>query len=223
MREGSAEGARPRLEARGLACVRGGRVLFRGLGLAVGAGELLLVEGPNGAGKTTLLRVLCGLREPEAGEVRWAGLPLRRAGMVFRASVVYVGHAPGLKDDLTALENLAVAAALGGRAPAIDPREALARVGLGERAHVRAGALSAGQRRRLGLARLLVRPASLWVLDEPLSAVDRAGAGLVADLLRGHLDAGGLAVVTSHAPLGVPGERVRTLRLEGGAVTEGAA
>ena len=217
------EDPRPRLEARALGCVRGGRVLFRGLDLAVGAGELLLVEGPNGAGKTTLLRVLCGLREPEAGEVRWAGLPLRRAGAAFRASVVYVGHAPGLKDDLTALENLAVAAALGGRAPAVDPGEALARVGLGERAHVRAGALSAGQRRRLGLARLLVRPAPLWVLDEPLSAVDRAGAALVAELLRDHLEAGGLAVVTSHAPLGVPEARVRALRLGAAAPAEAAA
>ncbi len=202
-----------RLEAAGLACVRGGRVLFRDLDLAVTAGRMLLVEGPNGSGKTTLLRVLCGLREPEAGEVRWNGRPLRRWGPAFRAAVAYVGHAPGLKDDLTAVENLRMAAALGGHAPAMPPGEALERVGLSDRAQVRAGALSAGQRRRLGLARLLVRPAVLWVLDEPLSAVDRAGERLVAGLLAAHLAAGGLAVVTSHAPIGVEPGRVATLRL----------
>ena len=196
------------LEARDLACSRGLATLFRGVAFSVAAGEWLAVRGPNGSGKTTLLRCVAGLTQADRGEVLWDGEATRSAGARFRASLIFGGHLAGLKDDLTAEENLHNALALRGTAadtPAC--RAALAEVGLEKRRLLPARRLSAGQRRRIGLARLLVDPAPLWVLDEPLTALDDEGQRLFARLLEGHLSRGGLALVATHHDLSLAPSR----------------
>jgi heme exporter protein A len=186
------------LEARGLTCSRGTATLFRGLSFRVGAGECLAVRGPNGSGKTTLLRCVAGLTRADAGEVLCDG------------DLLYSGHLPGIKDDLSAEENLRGALALRGIAvSAADTAGALARAGLDKRRHLPARRLSAGQRRRIGLARLALDPAPVWILDEPLTALDDEGQRLFAVLLASHLDRGGLALLATHQDLA----RVRELRI----------
>lgn len=193
------------LEARNLECVRGERPLFSGLSFSLVAGELLQVRGPNGAGKTSLLRMLCGLVPPASGEVRWRGSLLNEMAEDFYREVAYLGHLPALKDELTAEENLRIASGLEGIE--IDRREtwaALKRMGLEGRELLPAKVLSAGQRRRVALARLLVCGAALWVLDEPLTALDRSAVAVVQSLLGEHLARGGVAVITTHQDLDLP-------------------
>src|SRR5574341_229002 len=171
------------LEVSSLECVRGDRRLFSGLSFALGQGELLQVKGPNGAGKTSLLRMLCGLMAPVEGQIRWKGSTIRELGEDFYREVTYLGHLPAVKDELTAEENLRIASALDG--VEIEPREAyvaLRKMGLQGRESLPAKVLSAGQRRRVALARLLTLDTILWVLDEPLTALDRSAVELVRNL-----------------------------------------
>jgi len=190
-----------RLEARGLACSRGPATLFRDLSFELSPGEWLAVRGPNGSGKTTLLRCVAGLTRADRGEVLWDGEPAR-AGERFRAALLYAGHLAGIKDDLTGEENLQCALALRGVvAPAAAVREALADVGLDKRRKLPARRLSAGQRRRIGLARLVLDPATFWALDEPLTALDDDGQRLFGRLLERHLATGGLALLATHHDL----------------------
>ncbi len=190
------------LELRDLACVRGRRKLFRGLNLALPPGQLLRVIGPNGAGKTSLLRMLCGLLAPAQGQVLWQGQPLQRVREDFHRQLIYLGHAAALKDDLSPLENLQVALRLGGVAPdEASAQRALVDAGLRGREHVPARTLSQGQRRRAALARLPLGQARLWILDEPFNALDSAAAAWLLGLIEGHLQRGGLAVLTSHQPV----------------------
>lgn len=185
------------LEVIDLECVRGERVLFQGLGFRLRAGEAGLVEGPNGSGKTTLLRTVCGLMRPEAGEIRWQDRAIDADRLVFQAQLHYLGHATGIKEELSAVQNLAAHMALrGGRREAITP--ALERVGLADLADVAVRSFSAGQRRRLALARMLCTPARLWVMDEPFTALDRAGVALVQELIEEHCATGGVALLSSH-------------------------
>lgn len=178
------------LEGRGLGCSRGMAMLFRALSFRVGAGEWLAVRGANGSGKTTLLRCAAGLSRPDAGEV------------LCDAELVYSGHLPGIKDDLSAEENLACALALRGVRPEPgEVRSALAETGLASRRQLPARRLSAGQRRRIGLARLMLDPAPLWILDEPLTALDDDGRALFERLLAVHLARGGAALVATHHDL----------------------
>ena len=186
------------LELCDLAAVRSNTVLFRRLNVMLHAGEALRVAGPNGAGKTTLLRIVCGLTEPARGAVCWDGTPIRNLGDDYRARLGFLGHQEGHFGDLTAHENLALAGA------PVTPRAvalALERVGLAALANQPARLLSQGQRRRLGLGRLLLQPALLGVLDEPLTGLDRQGVELVSHLLAEHLAGGGLAVLTTHQDL----------------------
>jgi heme exporter protein A len=190
------------LSVHDLACERGERLLFRQLGFELGRGEALLVRGGNGRGKTSLLRILCGLSAPAAGEVRWRGEPINRAHEVYGREMAYVGHANGIKDDLTPLENLRLAAALGGRDLAdTDAQVALARVGLGRCVDLPVSVLSFGQRRRVALAGLATAGALLWILDEPLTGLDVDGVAMVEAMIRDHVEAGGLAIMTTHQPL----------------------
>lgn len=191
------------LSAHQLTCVRGSRPLFSGLDLRVAGGSWAHVRGANGAGKTSLLRLLAGLARPDAGEVRWNGE--RIGGEAFRRALMYLGHRNAVKDDLTAVENLCFAARIDGFALTREQvGDALARFGLAGREDLPVHFLSAGQKRRVLLARMLTRPARLWLLDEPLTALDAKAAALLSQVLREHLARGGLAVITSHQPLPLP-------------------
>jgi heme exporter protein A len=171
--------------------------LFRDVSFRVDRGEWVAVRGANGSGKTTLLRCVAGLTRLDAGEVRLGG------------TVAYAGHLAGIKDDLSAEENLRGALALaGGSATAEQARAALDEAGLGKRRALPARRLSAGQRRRIGLARLMLDPAPVWILDEPLTALDDDGQALFARTLVRHLERGGLALVATHHDLAAAPHRV---------------
>ena len=208
----------PLLGIEDLAGRRGDRLLFSGLSAVAAAGEALRVSGPNGCGKTTALRIVCGLLRPEAGRVRWRGRTVSESPRDpgWRRELAFVGHHEALKDTLTPFENLRFARALrGGRAPC-RPEEALERVGLAAERDTLTRELSAGQRRRAALARLLLDDAVLWVLDEPAAALDRDGTTLVESLCSEHASAGGALLFTSHQPLVLASARVRELRIGDG-------
>ena len=188
------------LELRGVECVRGARTLFSGLDLAVASGQLLRVEGENGAGKTSLLRMVCGLLAPARGQVLWQGQPIATLREEFNRQLVYLGHAAALKDDLSAIENLASASALGGLAcTEREAAAALAEAGLRGRENMPARSLSQGLRRRVALARLVLADTlPLWVLDEPFNALDATAAAWLRGLVTQRLQGGGIVVLTSH-------------------------
>ena len=188
------------LQLDNLACTRGSRQLFCGLSLTVKPGELLRVRGANGAGKTSLLRMLCGLLLPTNGQVLWHGKPLHVQRDTMGQDLMYLGHAAALKDELSPLENLFDACALGGHIPTL-PAALAALEGAGLRSHARIPArrLSQGQRRRSALARLaLSQNAPLWILDEPFNALDIAANAWLTGLIQGHLKNAGMVVLTSH-------------------------
>jgi heme exporter protein A len=194
------------LSATDLACSRGERRLFAGLTFALEAGEWLHVRGENGSGKTTLLRTLAGVAPADAGQVRWRGADIRREGEAHRRSMLYLGHQAALKDDLTPRENLRLGLAIDGFEADDDALgQALGSAGLGGREDLAVRHLSAGQKRRVLLARLLLRPADLWVLDEPFNALDSSASALLGVLLEDHLAGGGVAVLTSHQPVPLAG------------------
>ena len=203
------------LESVDLECTRGERLLFAGLAFAVEAGTCLHVAGENGAGKTSLLRILCGLLPPTHGEVRWDGTDIRRLREDYWQTLAYVGHLNGVKDELTALENVRFAAALAGHPAGEDVAlHALGAVGLTGFETSQARALSQGQRRRIALARLfLAREAKLWILDEPFTALDVRGVAALSTLIGVQLERGGSVVLTSHQEVPLPG-RVRRLELQ---------
>jgi heme exporter protein A len=198
------------LRAQALECLRGELLLFDSLALGIGAGDVLLVEGPNGAGKTSLLRMLAGLTLPEAGDVYWNGVPIRRQHATYAAALHYIGHQSALKSGLTVAENLRYSCGMTGGG---NPDSAMQRVGVYRQRRQHVHTLSAGQRRRAALARLLLRPAPLWILDEPYTALDAAGVGLVNDLIVSHAGAGGMVVLASHQPLALSGLPLQRLRI----------
>lgn len=190
------------LEAIHLGCVRGDRRLFRDLNFSLEPGSLLELRGPNGSGKTSLLRILCGLATPAEGEVRWNGTNIRRLHEEYFASLAYIAHLNGIKDELTALENLLVAQRSAGRLPSkIEAEAALDRVGLSRQRNLATRFLSAGQRRRLALTRLLTSKATLWILDEILASLDDDGVRIAREVIDVHLEEGGVAIVTTHQDL----------------------
>jgi len=180
---------------------RGDRHVLKGVSLRLGSGELLHVWGPNGAGKSTLLRVITGLMRPEQGAVRWAGESITDNPAAFHAALAYASHEPALKGDLTALENLRFAVGLKRRVADEELREALGRAGAAACADLPARVLSAGQRRRVALARVLAVRAAVWLLDEPYTNLDASGAELLSRLLERHLDGGGAALLVAHQTL----------------------
>ncbi len=198
------------LNVSGLACSRGERRLFADVSFSLAAGEWLHVQGENGSGKTSLMRLLVGLSPADAGEIRWRDEPA--PSPEFRRDLIYLGHHAAVKEDLTPLENLRLATALDGfelnEAAALA---ALIRLGLRGREELPVRVLSAGQKRRVLIARLLTRPAVLWVLDEAFNALDVTAVKLLGELIAEHLAKGGLAVLTSHQPLPVPGGKALEL------------
>jgi len=202
------------LEISELACTRGDHRLFSGLSFSLSEGELLQVEGVNGSGKTSLLRTLCGFMMPEAGVVRWRGEDIRKLREEYHAEMIYLGHLNAIKDELNALENLHINAGLAGYA--LDDKQAIAalrRMGLRGRETLPVKVLSQGQRRRVALARLLVGNAPLWILDEPLTALDVGAVILMQELIGEHLANKGMVIYTTHQPLEVAGVVTRRLSL----------
>lgn len=190
------------LEAINLGCIRGDRRLFRDLNFKLESGGLVELRGKNGGGKTSLLRILCGLATPAEGEVRWNGTNIRKLREDYFASLSYVAHLNGVKDELTALENLLVAERVSGRQQTEkEAEETLGKVGLINQRHLPARFLSAGQRRRLALARLLASRSTVWMLDEILTSLDDAGMKLARDLITDHVRSGGMAIVATHQDL----------------------
>ena len=193
------QAAPPALQARNLRCVRGNQTLFQRLDLQLDHGQWLYLQGENGAGKTSLLRILSGLTLPADGEVLWQGVPIGKQRSQFHQDLLYIGHHAGLKEDLTLTENLRAQLTMDGvKVTDTAIREALTRMGLAKRQHLPARVLSAGQKRRGLLARALLRPARLWILDEPFNALDVNAIADVQTLLKQHLAAGGMLVLTSH-------------------------
>tara|TARA_Y100001960_G_C14703307_1_gene842924 strand:- start:667 stop:1281 length:615 start_codon:yes stop_codon:yes gene_type:complete len=197
-----------------LECVRGERSLFKDINFSLEAGELLQVNGPNGSGKTSLLRMICGLATPANGKILWLNNNIRSLGEDYFNSITYLGHLNGTKDNLNALENLRISSALAGNV--IDKRKAystLQKMGLSGREMLPIKVLSQGQRRRVTLSRLLVSNAVLWILDEPLVALDTSAVLLIKDILEKHLKKGGIVVMTTHQDINISAIETKRLQL----------
>jgi heme exporter protein A len=206
------ESALPLLQACALAYARNEEPIFGALDFALHPGDIVLIEGDNGSGKTTLLKLLSGLLEPTSGKVLLHGAPLTIARLSHQ--VALLGHLLGLKLELSTLENLRFAVGLGGMRPGITPQLALASVGLEGYEDQPLRTLSAGQRKRVALARLLLVPAALWLLDEPYANLDREGIELVNRLLDNHAHRGGAALITSHGAYAFTSGTPRRIKLQ---------
>jgi len=186
------------LEARNLSCIRDDRVLFEGLDFTLKNNQVLLLEGKNGSGKTSLLRIVCGFREQDAGELLWCNSAIKDSE--FFAEMAYVGHLDGVKKELTVQENLKMSLALN-QAGKYTIGQALDKIHLAGYDDSLVQSLSAGQKRRLSLARLLITKKSLWVLDEPFTSIDKQGIKLIESLMHEHISNGGMIILTSHHDL----------------------
>ncbi|UTW45555.1 cytochrome c biogenesis heme-transporting ATPase CcmA [bacterium SCSIO 12696] len=202
----------PLLQLCGLSFERDDRLLFSDLSTTVEAGDILQVSGDNGSGKTTLLKVLIGSLSAHSGECRWRGTPVQKCAYEYASELLYIGHQTGIKSTLTPEENLRWLDRLqGGSKPLESLTDTLARVGLQGYEDVPCHSLSAGQQRRVALARLYISQAALWVLDEPFTAIDRTGVAALEQQLQHHVKKGGAVVLTTHQPLAIDG--VKSLRM----------
>ncbi|WP_325891991.1 cytochrome c biogenesis heme-transporting ATPase CcmA [Grimontia sp. NTOU-MAR1] len=201
------------LEVRELSCVRDERVLFEDLSFTLSSGDLVQIEGPNGAGKTTLLRIIAGLGLAESGDVLWDGELVSKAREEFYGNLLFLGHSTGVKREMTAFENLAFYQRMHGEADEDSLWEALARVGLAGREDVPAAQLSAGQNRRVALARLWISQSKLWILDEPLTAIDKQGVKVLENLFQHHVSNGGMVLFTTHQDMFEGDSKLRRIRL----------
>jgi len=199
-----------RLQGSDLSCIRDDRVLFEELCFELNSGQLLLLEGENGSGKTSLLRILCGFREPDAGQVLWCGHAINDSQ--YYDDMAYVGHLDGVKKELTVLENLKVSLALGQRGQ-YSIAQALLKVQLADFEDAPVQSLSAGQKRRLSLARLLITHNTLWILDEPFTSLDKQGISLIERLMTEHCKNGGMIILTSHHDIALPSVDVQRILL----------
>jgi heme exporter protein A len=203
------------LQAVQLGCTRGDRQLFSGINFEIGPGDALRLVGTNGSGKTSMLRMLCGLAQPAAGEIRWKGRDIHTLREEYCSQMIYLGHANGVKDDMLAWENVLVSSTLSGE---IISREdalgALARLGLGAAAKLPTRVLSQGQRKRVALARLSFgSSAPLWILDEPFTALDRHAVAELCGTINAHLAGGGMVVFTTHQEIELDAARFHRVDL----------
>ena len=202
------------LEVSNLACSRGDHRLFSGLSFTLYPGQIMQVQGANGSGKTSLLRTLCGFLMPDEGTITWRGENTRDLDEDYHAEMLYLGHLNAIKDELSALENLRISAGLSGIE--LDEKEAIAalrHMGLRGRERLPTKVLSQGQRRRVALARLLVSDARLWILDEPLTALDVGAVAQIQELIAEHLAQQGMVIFTTHQPMQVAEMEMRSLAL----------
>ncbi|OGT82738.1 MAG: hypothetical protein A3G96_04550 [Gammaproteobacteria bacterium RIFCSPLOWO2_12_FULL_52_10] len=201
------------LRAEGLECIRNDMVLFQDLSISVSSGEVLQVKGPNGCGKTSLLRILCGLALPNEGAVYWNGKDIREFNGEYVQHINYVGHHNGIKVELTPAENLRVSNALSTTRNGASPEQALQQFGLYGYEDTPVRKLSSGQKRRVALSRLLLTHAQLWILDEPFTSVDNAGRKFIAEVLKSHMDIGGMLILVSHEPVSIPSVAIGEMAL----------
>ena len=201
------------LTAHEITCIRGERALFTGLNLTIDAGEILHIQGSNGSGKTSLLRILCGTTQPDNGTVLWQSQDIRTCRSTYYEHLAYIGHSNGIKLELSPAENLSCLAAIKGFAVGSQIGEALTQSGLSLVRDVPCIHLSAGQRRRVAMAWLFITRASIWILDEPLTAIDQDGIDIARSRFSRHLDDGGLIVLTGHQHLQFEGRKINTLHL----------
>ncbi|MFW5443146.1 MAG: cytochrome c biogenesis heme-transporting ATPase CcmA [Methylococcaceae bacterium] len=186
------------IEVRNLSCIRDDRILFEGLDFKLTSNQVLLLEGKNGSGKTSLLRIICGFREQDAGEILWCDEAIKDSD--YLSEMAYVGHLDGVKKELTVLENLKMSLALS-VVGHYSIEQALDKVQLAGYDDSVVQSLSAGQKRRLSLARLLITKNSLWILDEPFTSIDKQGIKLIESLMHEHISCGGMIILTSHHDL----------------------
>lgn len=201
------------LEIRNVTCIRDERVLFEQLSFTISDGELIQIEGQNGAGKTTLLRIIAGLGYADEGDIYWNGESIKKNREEFHTDLLFLGHHTGVKRELTAFENLAFYQSMHSNYNEKAIWDALARVGLAGREDVTAGQLSAGQQRRVALARLWLSNHKLWVLDEPLTAIDKQGVKVLEQLFMSHAKQGGIVLLTTHQDLFTDSNELKKIRL----------
>ncbi|ELL0575854.1 cytochrome c biogenesis heme-transporting ATPase CcmA [Vibrio cholerae] len=202
------------LEVKNLTAIRDERILFESLSFEIHAGELVQIEGRNGTGKTTLLRIIAGLGECECGEILWQRSKIQSDRESYHQDLLFLGHQTGIKRELTALENLRFYLAV--HQQTVDEHaifEALAKVGLAGREDVPVAQLSAGQQRRVALARLWLSKKPLWILDEPLTAIDKQGVSVLEALFLSHAQQGGIVILTTHQDMFADNPKLRTIRL----------
>ena len=203
-------------EASGIECVKGYDSLFHDVGFHLSAGEILQIEGTNGSGKTSLLRILTGLSQPESGRISWNGVDISEDPDTYNEHLIYIGHQNGLRAELTALENLQLSRQYLASSNDITTEQALAAVGLAGYEHIMAHQLSAGQKRRVALARLHLNNAPLWILDEPTTAIDVDGVKDFEHTVEQHALNGGLVILTAHQKLSFGKAQTRALALTPG-------
>jgi len=199
------------LDVKGLSCWRNEQALFSDLSLSLSPKSVLFLQGENGSGKTSLLRILCGFRLPDEGEITWGDKPTSSLPEYFQ-NISYVGHKNGIKDELTVEENLNLMRSMA-TASDIKTESVLKQIGLFKRADVLARQLSAGQKRKLALARLMMTDNSFWVLDEPFTSLDKASVGFFESLIKQHIIRGGMLILTSHHEIDLSGLAVNHLNL----------
>lgn len=203
------------LEVKNLECVRGDHCLFSGLNFSLQTGELMHLRGSNGSGKTSLLRTLCGLMHPAAGEVLWQGESIEDLQDEYYRHLLYLGHLGGIKGELSAFENLKLAFHLAGMDKNQDEIiDALGALGLAGREDLPTKVLSQGQKRRVALARLMISDATLWVLDEPFTALDVAAVDFLKNLVVRHVESSGMVILTTHQEVELQTGRIRHISLD---------
>lgn len=203
----------PLLSAKQLTCIREDRILFEQLSFAINAGDIVQIEGPNGAGKTSLLRILAGLSQPYEGQIYFGEQSIGDNRELFHQNLLYLGHTPGVKSEMTAQENLAFNLSLHGNDPSCA-EETLAKVNLLGFEDATASHLSAGQHRRIALARLWQTQTKIWILDEPFTAIDKQGVANLERLFIQHADNGGCVILTTHQDLFIANDRLKKITLE---------
>ncbi len=201
------------IEVNQLACSRRDNILFEGVSFKVTDRELLQIDGINGSGKSTMLRIIAGLTEPNEGQVLWDEQPILECRYQYQQLMTYLGHTNGVKEALSVAENLDVIHALSGHEQPLDHDAVLKQIGLPGMHDVKLGKMSAGQKRRMGLSRLLINQSPLWLLDEPFTSLDVDGKSIIEGLIVQHCQQGGIVIFATHQEMDIEGHTVRHIHL----------